>query len=651
VLSHEVRLPEMRQNEGGHNALFSFCATLLLVLMALLMGGAARRESVTVDEVAHIGAGVSYLQKFDLRFNEEHPPLAKVIAAVPLVVRGSHADYSSEVWAASKSFMPGFMGQWVWGDLFLTRWNDPVAILAWARLPMLLLTLALGWVIYAYARRLGGSWAGLLCLSVYASTPLFLAFGPLVLTDLAITLFSLLTLWTFAEVWREPSRKKVMLLALSLAGALLSKFSAGILFFAFIAFALSTRWRPVPGQPRGKPDARAWRRLRRRATSKGILWAGVVVYVFYLVFSWNQTTDVLYLLGHGPAAVPLRRLLMPPWLYVRGVLMLLLMASRPTVILGHAYPHGVWFYFPVVFALKSPLGFLGLLALGVGLGVRGRSRGAERHPTIPAEVGLHWRVLWVSLIVFTGICMLGRLDISIRHFSIPVALLILMLAPLPRMLGQIRTSAPGVANLLKALTLVLCVSCLFTAVKAYPYYIPYVNALGLGRPVYTLVNDSNVDWNQALPEVRRFVELRGIEKIDLDWYGVTDPSASVPEAKPWNCQTPTDADAGQWAAVSANMILDSRNCVWLMQYPHEPLGGGSMYAVHLPDPIPPAGSGGGPPLPSAYHAFFGVPGGLDFRGLVQDLADHPEKFPQVMAGMQATFEAARKAHSHSPAAP
>ena len=69
-------------------------AVLLLALMALLAGGAARRESVTIDEVAHIGAGVSYLQKLDMRMNEEHPPLAKVLAAVPLVVRGVHADYS-----------------------------------------------------------------------------------------------------------------------------------------------------------------------------------------------------------------------------------------------------------------------------------------------------------------------------------------------------------------------------------------------------------------------------------------------------------------------------------------------------------------------------------------------------------------------------
>src|SRR3989442_9637957 len=106
---------------------------------------------------------------------------------------------------------------------------------------MLLLMLVLGWVLYAYARRLGGNWGGLLCLSVYVSTPAFLTFGPLVHTDLAVTLFSLLALWTFAQVWQEPNRKNIVVFGLSLAAALLSKFTAGVLFVAFIAYALSLR--------------------------------------------------------------------------------------------------------------------------------------------------------------------------------------------------------------------------------------------------------------------------------------------------------------------------------------------------------------------------------------------------------------------------
>jgi hypothetical protein len=55
----------------------SLVAVLLLALMAALAGGAALRESVTIDEVAHIGAGVSYLQKLDQRMNAEHPPCPK----------------------------------------------------------------------------------------------------------------------------------------------------------------------------------------------------------------------------------------------------------------------------------------------------------------------------------------------------------------------------------------------------------------------------------------------------------------------------------------------------------------------------------------------------------------------------------------------
>lgn len=627
-----------------HRARFVIVAGLLLVFMAVLAGGAALRESVTFDEVFHIGAGLSYLQRFELRLNAEHPPLPKMLAALPLVLRGTRADYSSNPWVISRDFIPAFLGQMLFGESLLNQWNRPVPTLAWARLPMLLLTLALGWVVFLCGRRLGGSWGGLLCLAVYASTPTFLTFGPLVHTDLAITLFSLLALWTFAGVWQDPSRKNVALLAVSLACALLSKFSAGLLFFAFGAFALSTRWRAVPGQPGPKPEARAWRRLRWRATLKGIFWAALAVYAFYFIFSLNQTTDVLYRLGHGAAAVPLRRLLMPPWLYLRGLLLFVATSSRPTFLLGHGYPHGVWFFFPVVFALKSPLGFLGLLALALAL--RRKQRHPSSTPAIPAELGLHWRVLWVSLLVFTGICLLSRMTISIRHFTIPILLLILLLAPLPRALARLRLAAPRAARLLAGLTVVLVASCLFTAVRAFPFYFPYFNALGFGRPTYFLASDSNVDWGQALPEVGRFAGQHGLQRIAVDTYGFTDPTATAPQAQIWNCQRPTAADDGQWVVVSANFILDMHNCSWLMQYPHEALAAGSMYAVHLPPHIPAAGDPGGPPLPSAQREFLGLPVGIDMRLFFQDIAHHPEKVPPIAAQMKAYMETAMKAGFH-----
>ena len=100
--------------ENACGTLYSVVAGLLLLLfMAILAGGAALRESVTLDEVSHIGAGVRYLQKLDLRLNEEHPPLPKVLAALPLVLRGAHADYLHVSWTVSEEFFPAYMGQWV----------------------------------------------------------------------------------------------------------------------------------------------------------------------------------------------------------------------------------------------------------------------------------------------------------------------------------------------------------------------------------------------------------------------------------------------------------------------------------------------------------------------------------------------------------
>jgi 4-amino-4-deoxy-L-arabinose transferase-like glycosyltransferase len=81
------------------------------------------------------------------------------------------------------------LSEWVFGHWFLMRWNDPFSTIFWARAPMLLITLLLGFVLYRFASRLGGPWGGLLCLIAYVTTPAFLVFGPLVITDIVVTLF------------------------------------------------------------------------------------------------------------------------------------------------------------------------------------------------------------------------------------------------------------------------------------------------------------------------------------------------------------------------------------------------------------------------------------------------------------------------------
>ena len=576
---------------------------LLLALMALLADGAARRESVTFDEVAHIGAGVSYLQKLDMRMNEEHPPLAKVLAAVPLVLRGVHADYSSVSWTFSGSgIFKQILGEWVFGQWVIARWNAPVSTVFWARQPMLILTLILGLVLFLYGSRLGDRWGGLLCLCVYATMPVMLAFGPLVLTDIAITLFVVLTLWTFASMWQSPSRSTILWFSLALGGALLSKFSSGLLFFCFPAVILSLRWRPVPEQPADKGELRAWRRLRWKSLAKGIVLAALVVYVVYFVLSWNEPTDSLGFLGHNTAAMFLRRALMPPWIYLRGLALFAFTGKPPAYILGHWYAHGVWFFFPLLFLLKSPLAFLLLLVLALVIGLVARFR-PERLHLIPEGMELHWRAMWIFLVVFSGACILSPFQFTIRHFSISLALLILLLAPLPRALNQLQRAGWPAARAGVWLVIALALASVATAVRAYPYYLPFLNSFSGGRPGYLLVGDSNLDWNQGLLEVEDFVQRRSLSHLLIDPYAFSDPTVYVPQAQFWNCQRAVPGDGGQWAIVSANLIQESHNCIWLLQFPHQALAGGSMYAFQLPPVVPAAGTQGGPPLPENYRKF------------------------------------------------
>ena len=597
---------------------------------------------MALDEAAHIGAGLSYVQKLDLRLNEEHPPLAKILSGVLLAACGTSADYSFVAWRVSGDFFPAFFGEWIFGDRVVNHWNDPRRTLTLGRLPMLGLMLALGGLIFAIARRLGGYYGGLVCLACYVTSAVFLAFGPLVLTDTAITLFSLWSLWAFGGLWREPSRKNILLFAGALCCALLSKFSAGILLLVVFLFALVARWRPVGLQPIDKDAGRGWRKVRNRAVWKSILLAGAGVYVVYFVFSINQPVDIPGLADSGPLGTLLGRFLMPPWLILRGLALFLLTSRRPTFLLGQWYPHAVWFYFPVLFVLKSAPGFLALIVLTVGMAI-GVRRFGSGGGFIPEQFRTHWRMLWLGLAVYVAVCLMSPMDISIRHFSVPMVLVMVLLAPLPAISRQAQTQLPtGARWVVPALLTSMVLSCLYSAVSAYPHYFPYFNFLAGGRPAYLLATDSNVDWDQALPEAERFAAAHAITDLPLDDFGIATTRTWVPQSRYWDCQQPSAAETGKWVVVSSNMILDSHNCEYLFHYPHETLAAGGMYAFHLPAQLPAAGSPGGPPLHSAYHYFPGGRVGEDARKIFLDAIQDPETMPATIAHYRAEYEKARK---------
>jgi hypothetical protein len=124
----------------------------------------------------------------------------------------------------------------------------------------------------------------------------------------------------------------------------------------------------------------------------------------------------------------------------------------------------------------------------------------------------------------------------------------------------------------------------------------------------------------------------------VDEYGFSEPEVYVPNAQFWNCQEPSDADGGQWTVVSAGMIEDGHNCLWLFEYPHQEIAGGSMYAFHLPETIPAQGTPSGPPIPEKWHNFAGTPPGPDFRLMFLNCIKDPAQLQPTLDRIQAEFQ-------------
>ena len=60
-------------------------AAVLLVVLAAELLFSLRHQSKTVDEGAHLYAGYQHWKAHDFGVNPEHPPLVKLVAALPLL--------------------------------------------------------------------------------------------------------------------------------------------------------------------------------------------------------------------------------------------------------------------------------------------------------------------------------------------------------------------------------------------------------------------------------------------------------------------------------------------------------------------------------------------------------------------------------------
>src|SRR5262249_32675924 len=167
-------------------------------------------------------AGYTYLRYGDFRMNPEHPPLVKMLAAIPLYVLHARADTDDVDWKEAR--------QWQFGWKVLYVWNDADRLVFWGRVPFVLLSVLVGIAVARCAARLYGEGAGYLALVLYAVSPDLLAHGQLVTTDLGVTCFMFLSVYSFYRALVEPRASTIIATCLAVGLALLSKFSAVLLF-------------------------------------------------------------------------------------------------------------------------------------------------------------------------------------------------------------------------------------------------------------------------------------------------------------------------------------------------------------------------------------------------------------------------------------
>jgi hypothetical protein len=595
VTEHSMAPASTRVRRSRAERVFVVATSALFLALCI---GSIRTESITTNEVTHIPAGLSYLQRHDGRDNLEHPPLIKIIAALPLLFLNVRTDYKDPTWRLA------VQDEYLFGKKFFEVWNtNPGTLLFLARLPMVLLTLLLGLSLYEMSRRLAGPWAGALTLTLFATSPFFIAYGSLVLTDVPLVLFSVWTMWYFASLWQEPTTRNAFLFAASLAGALLTKFSAVFLLpTILICWAWFRLSRKRPSAVGASLPVAHKRFGRERLAIGGLLLAGLIVYLFYLGILYQSSprsilqdeATSLYvnarpvILLYRPISIMtkhpvLEATLLPAWLYLVGLSNVAGWASRPMYFLGHWHPHGVWFYFPVIsfFKLAPGIVLLGLVLVAMATAHFLRNRGKELS-LVPDSHRFHLRAMLATLVVFAAIAMASKLNVGIRHFSVPIGVFTLLcglVIPLTRSVLGRRSQ-----RLALGVIVALAFSSAMTALLAYPHYISYYNVFRMNVPKQEIAINANLSWGQSMGELNAFFKEHHVSAPYVDTgNSILDPSVYIPGAHAWQCDKP-DPIAPEWVAVPAhNLVRQPPTCKQLQRYPSWTIGDGTITVFRITD--------------------------------------------------------------------
>src|SRR5262249_32425150 len=175
--------------------------------------------------------------------------------------------------------------------------------------------------------------------------------------------------------------------------------------------------------------------------------------------------------------------------------------ARPGYLLGEVSRNGFLEYFPVIFAVKTPLPVLILLIVSIPLWVIRRTR-------MPGLFML------VPVIVYFASAVSSRMNIGVRHI-LPIYPFLFVLLGGSAAFFWNRGGAWAKRGLI-----VLAAWQVWSSAAIYPDYLTFFSELAGGpKNGHRVALDSNLDWGQDLKGLKRWMDGNGVKKIDLLYFG------------------------------------------------------------------------------------------------------------------------------------
>ena len=611
------------------NKITNILAGFLLMLMLFLTFFSIQNDSLTMDELAHTPAGYSYISQKDMRLNHEHPPLLKDMAGLSVWLGSKITNTKINFPIEHKSWQEDLNGQWDFGREFLYNSNNQTdQIILFSRLPMILMTLLLGFYVFRWTRELYGNKAGLLALFLYSLSPAFLAHGRLVTTDVPAAAAFFIAAYYLIKWIQKPNKKNLIIAGLVFGLALLTKFSLVMLipYFIFLVIVWSLL------------EKKRFPRLAKNLL--GLLLIGLIamaliwpVYQFHILNypaekQLADTETLLQTFGRRWMVDPVIWMADKPIIRAYGQfffgffsVMQRTIGGNTTYFLGEisrtAWPH----YFPITFLIKVPLSFLILILISLCFAVTRIYKNIRRRPRLILFIKKYFtEFALISFFIFYWITSIkSNLNIGVRHVLPTFPILYILVSgqiikwlkfPPGPILEKVKINSQGILKSVKMtfsfylkttlkcfVIIILIVWYAFGTITIYPHFITYFNEL-VGGPSqgYKYVTDSNLDWGQDLKRLAEFVEENNIKTIYVDYFGGDSPEFRLKEKYYpwWGDRDPSELSPNSWIAISATLLQGGRGLPnaeynektgyynWLNQYEPVTVIGNSIFVYQIP---------------------------------------------------------------------